>query len=392
VTGTADPAAPVTACCRNPDNVRKRSGARPCLPDAIQGAGFPGGNLVTVLAVSQVTYRTQVQGPGKTMNRSHAARRLAALALGLALSLVTATAAGAQAVTPAAPAAGAQALAGLRPQAASAAICTSASGKHRKLAARMSEGIAAALQGRSSVVSLASADTRTGVTCSLHTRRHFHSASIVKVIILGALLRHLMAENRDLSPDQVTLTTEMITESSNSAATTLWDELGRRHLQRFLNLAKMTRTTLGTDGFWGLTRVTAHDEMLLLKVLKGRHSILDKPSRSYALSLMANVIASQRWGVTAGAPADMTAHVKNGWLPDPVLWVINSIGVFTGPDRHYRIVVLTRDNPNMTYGVDTVQDVAEVINHDLNPGATDVVPASAPYPSWGTPDEQIPAR
>ncbi len=392
MTGTADPAAPVTACCRNPDNVRKRSGARPCLPDAIQGAGFPGGNLVTVLAVSQVTYRTQVQGPGKTMNRSHAARRLAALALGLALSLVTATAAGAQAVTPAAPAAGAQALAGLRPQAASAAICTSASGKHRKLAARMSEGIAAALQGRSSVVSLASADTRTGVTCSLHTRRHFHSASIVKVIILGALLRHLMAENRDLSPDQVTLTTEMITESSNSAATTLWDELGRRHLQRFLNLAKMTRTTLGTDGFWGLTRVTAHDEMLLLKVLKGRHSILDKPSRSYALSLMANVIASQRWGVTAGAPADMTAHVKNGWLPDPVLWVINSIGVFTGPDRHYRIVVLTRDNPNMTYGVDTVQDVAEVINHDLNPGATDVVPASAPYPSWGTPDEQIPAR
>jgi len=90
--------------------------------------------------------------------------------------------------------------------------------------------------------------------------------------------------------------------------------------------------------------------------------------------------------------ADVTVHLKNGWLPDPVLWVINSIGVFTGPGRHYRIVVLTRDNPNMTYGVDTIQDVAEVINHDLNPDATDVVPASAPYPSWGTPDEQIPAR
>jgi beta-lactamase class A len=331
-------------------------------------------------------------GAGVTMNSSHAVRPLAALALGLSLCLLTATAAGAQTVTPGAPPARAQALAGLSPQAAPAAICTSASGKHRKLAARMSQGIAAALQGRSSVVSLAAADTSTHVTCSLHTRRHFHSASIVKVIILGALLRHLMAENRDLSPDQVTLTTEMITESSNSAATTLWDELGRRHLQRFLNLAKMTHTTLGTDDFWGLTRVTAHDEMLLLKVLKGRHSILDKPSRSYALSLMADVIASQRWGVTAGAPADMTAHVKNGWLPDPVLWVINSIGVFTGPDRHYRIVVLTRDNPDMTYGVDTIQDVAEVINHDLNPGATDVVPASAPYPSWGTPDEQIPAR
>jgi hypothetical protein len=349
------------------------------------------GNLVTDLAVSEVTCRTYAEA-GVTMNSSHAARPLAALALGLALCLLTATAAGAQAVTPSAPAARARVLAGLRPQAAPAAICTSASGKHRKRAARMSRGIAAALQGRSSVVSLGAADTRTGITCSFHPRRHFHSASIVKVIILGALLRHLAAEHRDLSAEQVTLTTEMITESSNSAATTLWDELGRRHLQRFLNLAKMTHTTLGADGFWGLTRVTVHDEMRLLKVLKGRHSILDKPSRSYAMSLMANVIAAQRWGVTAGAPADMTAHVKNGWLPDPVLWVINSIGVFTRPGRHYRIVVLTRDNPDMTYGVDTVQDVAEVINHDLNPGATDVVPAAAPYPSWGTPDEQIPAR
>jgi beta-lactamase class A len=331
------------------------------------------------------------------MNSRHTMRPLAALVLGLALCLLTATAAGAQAVTAGARPARAQAAAGAAVAAgartSSAAVtCTAASGKERKLAAQMSQGIAAALQGRSSVVSLAVADTRTRITCSQHTRRHFHSASIVKVIILGALLRHLAAEHRDLSAEQVTLTTEMITESSNSAATTLWDELGRRHLQRFLNLAKMTHTTLGTDGFWGLTRVTAHDEMLLLKVLKGTHSILDKPSRSYAMSLMANVIPSQRWGVTAGAPADMTAHVKNGWLPDPVLWVINSIGIFTGPDRHYRIVVLTRDNPDMTYGVDTIQDVAEVINHDLNPGVTDVVPASAPYPSWGTPDEQIPAR
>ena len=272
------------------------------------------------------------------------------------------------------------------------AICTPPTRKRRKLAARMSRGIAAALQGRSSVVSLAVADSRTGVTCQFHPRRHFHSASIVKVIILGALLRHLMIEHRDLSPAQVTLTTEMITESSNSAATTLWDDLGPRHLQRFLDLARMTHTTLGQDGYWGLTRVTAHDEMLLLRVLKGSHSILDQPSRSYALSLMADVTASQRWGVTAGAPADLTAHIKNGWLPDPVRWVINSIGIFTGSHRHYRIVVLTRDNPDMAYGVDTVQDVAEVINHELNPGVSDVVAPSARFPSWGIPDERIPGE
>jgi hypothetical protein len=32
-----------------------------------------------------------------------------------------------------------------------------------------------------------------------------------------------------------------------------------------------------------------------------------------------------------------------------------------------------------------------VINRDLNPAATARVPASRPFPSWGTPDERIPA-
>ena len=55
-------------------------------------------------------------------------------------------------------------------------------------------------------------------------------------------------------------------------------------------------------------------------------------------------------------------------------------------------MVLTDDNPTMAYGVDTVQDVAEVINHALNPGATSVIPAATPNRSWGKPDEQIPGR
>jgi hypothetical protein len=351
--------------------------------------------------------RKMRRGQELMMSRRYT-RPVTALVPGLVLCLLTATAAltvtagasparasaDAHASTDAHASAGARASTDTHAAAqttASTVSCRSASGKHRKLAARMSRGIATALQGRDSVVGLRVADSRTGVTCRLHPGRHFHSASIVKVIILSALLRHLMAEHRFLSPEQVTLTTEMITESSNSAATTLWNEVGMRHLQRFLDLAKMTHTTLGQDGFWGLTRVTAHDELLLLKVLKNWKSILDKPSRTYALSLMANVIPSQRWGVTAGAPASMTAHLKNGWLPDPVLWVINSIGIFTGHHRFYRIVVLTRDNPSMTYGVDTIQGVAEVINRDLNPGLTAVIPPSAPYPSWGTPDEQIPA-
>ena len=63
--------------------------------------------------------------------------------------------------------------------------------------------------------------------------------------------------------------------------------------------------------------------------------------------------------------------MKNGWLPYPGQdWHINSIGSFSGHHRNYMIVVLTAGNPSMTYGVNTVQDIAEVINHDLNEGTT----------------------
>jgi beta-lactamase class A len=324
---------------------------------------------------------------------SHARRVPAALAPGLALCLLMAAMMVALIGTASAQPARAQALAPASAAAATKAqpaICTAATSRYRARAARMSRSIASALHGRSSIVGLAAADTRTGISCNLHSGWHFHSASIVKVIILGTLLHDLGVRHHYLTPEQVTLTTEMITESDNAAATALWDEDGMRNLRHFLHLARMVHTTLGQDGYWGLTRVTAHDEMLLLNLLTTKNSVLDRPSRAYALKLMADVIPSQRWGVPAGAPAGVTVHVKNGWLPDPDLWVINSIGAFTSHDRVYRIVVLTRDNPSMDYGVDTVQGVAEVINRDLNPGQKPAVLPSAPFSSWGTADEQIP--
>ena len=71
----------------------------------------------------------------------------------------------------------------------------------------------------------------------------------------------------------------MITQSDNDAATDLWDEVGMRNLQHFLNLAGMGETQLGQDGQWGLTQVTAHDEMLLLKLLTAPNSVLT-PTRA----------------------------------------------------------------------------------------------------------------
>ena len=119
--------------------------------------------------------------------------------------------------------------------------------------------------------------------------------------------------------------------------------------------------------------------------------MLNGASRRYALTLMAQVIASQRWGVPAGAPADLTVHVKNGWLPLATHgWRIHGIGCFTGHHRGYSIVVLTEDNPSMAYGVTTIQQAAEVIHrHSTRPGMHSSPPR--PRPRRGArPDEQIP--
>jgi hypothetical protein len=88
----------------------------------------------------------------------------------------------------------------------------------------------------------------------------------------------------------------------------------------------------------------------------------------------------------------LTMHVKNGWLPRATHgWRIHSIGCFTGHGGSYSIVVLTQDNRTMAYGVATIEAVARAINHALHPAAASVVPPSQPLPSWGTPDEHIPA-
>ena len=123
---------------------------------------------------------------------------------------------------------------------------------------------------------------------------------------------------------------------------------------------------MGQDGYWGLTQVTTHDEMLLLELIAKPNSVLTTASRSYELGLMAKVIPGQRWGTPAGAPADVTVHVKNGWLPDDTGWHVNSTGAFIGKGKNYLIAVLTDDNPSEQYGIDTIERVARLVHRDLN--------------------------
>lgn len=245
-------------------------------------------------------------------------------------------------------------------------ICVS--DDYPELASRLSGDIADALAGRDGTVSLGVWDQRTDTWCGLGYTRHFDSASVVKAVVMMAVLRRAQEADRELTGREDSLVTAMITRSDNDATTALWRGLGRAGVQRFLDLAGLTHTLLNERGAWGLTRITVQDEMRVLALLDSDNPVLSPESRSYGMDRLASVVDSQRWGTPAGVPDGIGVHVKNGWLPRATLgWRVHSIGDFTrrsGPG--YRIVVLTHGNRTMAYGVATIERVARVVHRDLH--------------------------
>jgi len=71
--------------------------------------------------------------------------------------------------------------------ATSSAICTAPT-KYASLATKLSKDIAGAVRGRSGYVAIRVEDVRTGVECRYNEGHRSHSASVVKVTILAALL------------------------------------------------------------------------------------------------------------------------------------------------------------------------------------------------------------
>jgi Beta-lactamase class A len=170
------------------------------------------------------------------------------------------------------------------------------------LAARLSKDIAGALHGRDHAAALALYDRATGTSCDFRADTAFDSASVVKVTILGALLRQSMEQHRALTAHEVELTTAMITKSDNDATNALWHQIGHAGIQHFLTLAGMGDTVPGPKGYWGHTQVTAEDQLRLLRLLTSDNSVLDRDARTYALRLMNRVVPEQRWGTPAGPP------------------------------------------------------------------------------------------
>lgn len=228
------------------------------------------------------------------------------------------------------------------------------------------------LATRTGTVLAAVYDVKTGQTWRLGQGGPQAEASVVKLDVLETLLAQ-RTRSTGLSASDRSLAQQMIEDSDNAAATSLWNEVGDGTGIRSFNIrAGLTQTSPSAcvvcAGFswpgWGLSTTTAGDQLALLKQLIRPGSLLSDADRDYALSLMENVTADQRWGVSGGVPAGVTVALKNGWLPlkgTDSDWQINSVGWISGSGRDYLMAVLTTGNPTEQYGIDTIDQLAAMV-------------------------------
>jgi hypothetical protein len=234
-----------------------------------------------------------------------------------------------------------------------------------------SAGVDGYLAGRSGTVLAAVYDVRTGQSWRLGDGPAQDEASVVKVDILETLLS--ASDGTGLSSDNQGLAEQMIEDSDNDAATSLWYAAGAAAgLAAYNDQVGLTRTTPSACVIcadfpwpgWGLTTTVPDDQITLLKQLIGPGPLLTAADRQYALSLLENVTPDQAWGVSGGVPAGVTVALKNGWLPlndDNTDWQINSEGWVSGDGRDYLISVLTTGNPTEQYGIDTINGISSLI-------------------------------
>lgn len=243
---------------------------------------------------------------------------------------------------------------------AAVATCTS---NDANLATRLASDLQEAVGRNPDGMGITVLDRKTNTVCSYNPHLLVGVASIIKVTIVGTLLRRAQEENRALTATEQNQARLAITESDNDAATAMYNSLGNTRMQAFMTAAGMTDTQTGTC--WGCYRTSSSDQVNLLQTLTNGNAVLTADRKAYLLGLMSQVIASQRWGTPAGAPSTATVHVKNGWFPSG--GQVNSIGRFDGNGHDYMMAVVTGNSFATDVGIARIELVARAVHRALNP-------------------------
>lgn len=204
------------------------------------------------------------------------------------------------------------------------------------------------LRARSGVTAFAVVDSR-GVLHGYNAGEQFVTASVVKAMLLVAYLRTYPTLSDSASEEL----TEMIEVSDNDDAFEMYRILGSEGMYAVARAAGMTDFSVVND--WTYAEITAADQARFFyemdRLIPARYD-------SFARHLLSHVAAYESWGIPAVArPAGWTVFFKGGWRGTVRGQLVHQVARLERHGQTISIAVMTDGDPDMDYGIATVQGV-----------------------------------
>jgi hypothetical protein len=188
---------------------------------------------------------------------------------------------------------------------------------------------------------------------SWHGSRVFHSASVLKAMLLVAYLDLPSVRGRALRPSDRALLTPMIRVSDNDAAGRVLGIVGPDRLRALGYRAGMRRFTPVTS-VWGTSLIDAVDQaryfLRIDRLVAPRH-------RAYAMKLLNTITPAQRWGIARVRPFGWRLYFKGGWGRGTG-WVDHQVALLTRGDERVSVAILTASDGSGLYGNETLLGIA----------------------------------
>ncbi len=219
------------------------------------------------------------------------------------------------------------------------------------------------LRTRTGRTALAVVDSEGRLT-GVNVNEQFITGSVVKAMLLVAYLRRLNAMGQhDVDSYSNSVLYPMINVSDNDAATECWSIVGNAGLYAVARAAGMTHfsvdATASWGGSWGAALIAAADQARFFFEMD---SLIPREFVGYANFLLSTIAGNESWGIPAIArPLGYTVYFKAGWRPSPDVFLVHQIARMVGHHHTFSIAVMTDGDPDMSYGIQTIQGVSAAL-------------------------------
>ncbi len=179
------------------------------------------------------------------------------------------------------------------------------------------------------------------------------SASVVKAMLMVAYLDEPSVRGRALTAHDRSVLGPMITESDNDDAQIAFDTVGQGALRALAGRVGMRH--FATSPIWGETEITPGDQTrFFLRI----DSYVVPRHRAYAMSLLAGIVPSERWGIGEVAPSGWKLYFKGGWGYGTGL-LDHQVALLVRGCARVSIAVLTMYDGSHPYGKETLKGIFE---------------------------------